>query len=54
MPQIVASALKVHRKRQREERMALGSAWQDSGRVFTSPIGTPMEPRNMTREFTGC
>jgi integrase len=51
MPQIVITALKAHRKRQLEERMALGNAWQDSGLVFTSPIGTPMEPRNMTREF---
>jgi integrase len=51
MRQIVIAALKTHRRRQLEERMALGSAWQDSGLVFTSPIGTPMEPRNMTREF---
>jgi integrase len=51
MPQIVASALKSHRKRQLGERMALGKAWQDSGLVFVSPIGTPLDPRNVTREF---
>lgn len=51
MPQIVIAALKSHRRQQLEERMAIGEAWQDSGLVFTSPIGTPMEPRNMTREF---
>lgn len=51
MPQIVITALKAHRKRQREERMGLGSAWEDSGLVFTSPIGTPLDPRNVTREF---
>ena len=31
--------------------MALGEAWHDSGLVFTSPIGTPLDPRNVTREF---
>jgi integrase len=31
--------------------LALGPAWQDSGLVFTSPIGTPLDPRNVTREF---
>jgi hypothetical protein len=25
--------------------------WEDKGTVFTSPIGTPLEPRNVTREF---
>jgi hypothetical protein len=25
--------------------------WQDSGLVFTSPIGTPLDSRNVTREF---
>jgi integrase len=51
MPQIVTTALKSHRKRQLEERMALGKEWPDSGLVFTSPIGTPLDPRNVTREF---
>jgi len=51
MPQVVITALKAHRRRQLEERMALGEAWHDSGLVFTSPIGTPLDPRNVTREF---
>jgi hypothetical protein len=34
-----------------EERLAAGGAWADSGLVFTSPIGTPLGPRNVTREF---
>ena len=29
----------------------LATAWQDDGLVFTSPIGTPLDPRNVTREF---
>jgi integrase len=31
--------------------MALGSAWEDSGLLFTSPIGSPLDPRNARREF---
>jgi integrase len=51
MPQVVVTALKAHRKGQLEERMALGSAWTDAGLVFTSPTGTPLDPRNARREF---
>ena len=51
MPSVVASALKANRTRQLEECLGTRSAWQESGLVFTSPIGTPLEPRNATREF---
>jgi len=34
-----------------EERLAAGGAWEDSGLVFTSPIGTPLDPRNVTCGF---
>ena len=53
MPCVVSTALKVHRRRQLEERLtAAGSgAWNDAGLVFTSPIGTPIDPRNATRAF---
>lgn len=43
--------MKAHRRRQLEERMALGEACHDSALVFTSPVGTPLDPRNVTREF---
>jgi integrase len=51
MPGMVVRALKSHRTRQLEERLAAGGAWEDSGLVFTSPFGTPLDPRNITREF---
>jgi integrase len=51
MPEIVASALKQHRTRQLKERLAAGPDWQDSKLVFTTPIGTPLDPRNVHREF---
>lgn len=52
LPGVVASALKAHRTRQLEERLAAGGGWEDSGLVFTSPIGTAMDPRNVSRAFT--
>ena len=51
MPAIVVTALKGHRTRQLEERLAAGGTWEDSGLVFTSPIGTALDSRNVTREF---
>ncbi len=38
-----------HRGRQDAERQALGANWPDLGYVFTTPIGTPIDPRNCTR-----
>ncbi len=51
LPQTVAVALRVHRARQLRERLAAGSRWQETGFVFTTGIGTPLEPRNVTRHF---
>jgi integrase len=51
MPAVVVAALKAHRTRQLEDRLAAGGAWKDSGFVFTSSIGTALEPRNVTGEF---
>jgi integrase len=51
MPNVVLSPLKAHRKGQLEERLAVGRSWEEHGLVFTSPIGTPLEPRNVTQEF---
>ncbi len=31
--------------------MAAGGAWEDSRLVFTTPLGTPIDPRNATRAF---
>jgi hypothetical protein len=35
--------------RQDREREALGARFPNLGYVFTTPIGTPVEPRNCTR-----
>lgn len=51
IPGPMMKLLKTHRARQAEERLALGEAWVDSGFIFTSSIGTPIDPRNVLREF---
>jgi integrase len=51
LPGQLAAALRDHRDRQAKERAAAGSLWQDSECVFTTPIGTPVDPRNDFREF---
>jgi integrase len=51
IPETVLSALRTHRSRQLEERLLLGSHWQETGLVFTSTIGTPLDPRNVVRIF---
>jgi integrase len=48
---VLVAALRNHRRRQLEERLAAGSRWQDSGLVFTFGIGTPFEPRALNEDF---
>lgn len=48
LPGFVVAALRAHRARQLEERMA-APYWGDERLVFASTIGTPLEPRNVLR-----
>ncbi|HNX48691.1 MAG TPA: tyrosine-type recombinase/integrase [Thermoanaerobaculaceae bacterium] len=43
------AALRRHRARQAKERAAADKLWTDSGLVFTSEIGTPLEAGNVLR-----
>jgi integrase len=54
MPSNILAALKKHKIRQNEERLLVGAAYGDQGLVFCTPIGTPIDPRNMARHFDGC
>ncbi|MCH8911516.1 MAG: site-specific integrase [Chloroflexi bacterium] len=45
----VVEALRYHRAKQTEERLKLGSTWVDSGYVFTTVTGTPVNPNNVGR-----
>lgn len=44
-------ALRVYRSHQSGERLAAGSSWHDSGLVFVTHSGTPLEPRNVNRAW---
>jgi integrase len=51
LPQTAIQALREHRKRQAEDRLAAGPLWQDHDLVFASAIGTPLDAANVRREF---
>lgn len=49
LPSRAVEALRGRRVRQAEERLRAGAAWQESGLVFTTEIGTPIERGNILR-----
>jgi integrase len=51
LPEIVVDALRAHRTRQKMERLVAGPRWVDSGHIFTTTIGTPLEAAVVTRAF---
>jgi len=48
---LAAHALTARTKQQDADRAKLGSAWVDTGLVFTTRTGRPIEPRNLVRSF---
>lgn len=51
LPDVSVRVLRAHRARQASEMLAFGPAWVESGLVFTSSVGTVIEPRNLSRLF---
>jgi integrase len=51
LPTECISSLKIHQERQVEEEQAAGTGWTDSGLVFTTSTGRPLDPTNLTRRF---
>ncbi|MFD9734262.1 tyrosine-type recombinase/integrase [Umezawaea sp. NPDC059074] len=51
LPTPLVAILRRHKAGQAGERLAAGERWRNSGLVFTTPIGTPIEPRNINRTF---
>jgi integrase len=53
LPGIVVEALRELRQQQRERRLRAGSRWKGTaeGYVFTTGVGTLIEPRNVNRAF---
>ncbi|MEU6519360.1 tyrosine-type recombinase/integrase [Streptomyces sp. NPDC046978] len=51
LPSVCVDALRRRRDFQEAERSAAGDDWQETGLVFTTRRGTPIEPRNLNRHF---
>jgi integrase len=51
LPHRCAEALREHRVRQAEDRLAAGPLWQDHDLVFASTVGTPLDDHNVRRQF---
>ena len=51
LPDVVIGALKAQRVRQLQDRLLAGRHWRDHAFVFTSSVGTPLEPSNVTKRF---
>jgi integrase len=49
LPPTVVAMLRRHRTEQKAERLRAGNQWTDSGLVFTTELGGPVEPRNLLR-----
>jgi integrase len=45
----VVAMLRRHRTEQKAERLRAGNQWLDSGLVFTTEFGGPVDPRNLLR-----
>ena len=51
LPDVCVTALKLRSQQQDADHTRAGGAWIDSGLVFTTRHGTPIEPRNFNRSF---
>jgi integrase len=54
LPDLCIAALKIRQKQQDANRARAGDGWIDTGLVFTTRHGTPIEPRNFNRSFDRC
>ncbi|NJQ03552.1 site-specific integrase [Streptomyces zingiberis] len=51
LPSFVRDALRARCEQQRQERAECGGEWMDSGHVFTTAVGSPVDPRNLNRHW---
>jgi integrase len=55
LPDRIVEVLRRHEIRQKEERLAAGATWSHTDFVFTTPIGTAIDPDNVSHYFsTAC
>jgi integrase len=53
LPQNAVMALREHRKRQAKARLAAGPLWQDTGLMFTTSVGTPLDASHVPAGLPG-
>jgi integrase len=53
LPKITRAVLLEHQEHQATVREDAGEMWTDHDRVFTTSIGTPIEPRNLNTHWEG-
>lgn len=51
LPDYAVAALREHRTRQLQERLLAGDKWKEQGFVFTTRVGTPLDPRRVQSKF---
>jgi integrase len=51
LPASIVRALKEHRDRQQSEREAAGDKWTETGLVFTTPNGKPIDATRVSKDF---
>jgi integrase len=51
IPQICLTSLVAHKSAQEKKRLWAGSKWRDAGFIFTSGIGTPIGPDEISSDF---
>jgi integrase len=54
LPPVCVIALRIRKRQQDADRKAAGDGWVQTGLVFTTHHGTPIEPRNFNRSFDRC
>lgn len=53
LPQAVIEALREHRVRQDDQKLAAGELWKNHDLVFTTAVGTELDAANVRRSFRG-
>lgn len=51
LPEVCVRALREHKRRQTVDRLKLGEEWAETGYVFTTRNGYPLDGRNVSRFF---
>jgi integrase len=49
--ELTLQALRVHRERQEAEKKRAGQYWQEYGLIFPSDVGTPIDARNLLKNY---